>query len=64
MYMEKAEMEQIVQLLEKSLAGNFVDKQPILLSGGRPHTFREMLIHRSTSGVINETERFKVSLIS
>lgn len=43
MYMEKAEMEQIVQLLEKSLAGNFVDKQPILLSGGRPHTFREML---------------------
>lgn len=43
MYMEKAETEQIVQLLGKSLTGNFVDKQPILLSGNKPHTFREML---------------------
>ncbi|MBD5478640.1 MAG: hypothetical protein HDR14_05000 [Lachnospiraceae bacterium] len=43
MYMEKAEMEQIVQLLKESLPGNFVDKQPILLSGNKPHTFKEML---------------------
>lgn len=43
MYMEKAEMEQIVQLLKESLTGNFVDKQPILLSGNKPHTFKEML---------------------
>lgn len=43
MYMEKAEMERIVQLLGEDLAGDFVDKQPILLSGNKPHTFREML---------------------
>lgn len=43
LYMEKAEMERIVQLLREKLTGNFVDKQPILLNGNKPHTFQEML---------------------
>lgn len=43
MYMEKAEMERIVELLKESLTGNFEDKQPILLSGNKPRTFKEML---------------------
>lgn len=57
MYMEKAEMEQMVRLLKESLTGNFADKHPILLSGNKPHTFQEMLpVYRKHEAEMEEAD--------